>query len=146
MPKIKFSNHLISYFSSLRRSIDEFTHVQDLSSRPGVTSSSNGFRKADKDSFEIFDEAYVGNGILINSDFLNGLDIKKAQDKIINHLETEKVGKKKINFRLRDWGVSRQRYWGCPIPIIYREDGKILSVPDDQLPIELPDNVDLNQS
>ncbi len=101
---------------------------------------------SDKDSFEIFDEAYVGNGILINSDFLNGLDIKKAQDKIINHLETEKVGKKKINFRLRDWGVSRQRYWGCPIPIIYREDGKILSVPDDQLPIELPDDVNLNQS
>ena len=101
---------------------------------------------SDKDSFKIFDEAYAGNGILINSDFLNGLDIKKAQDKIINHLETEKVGKKKINFRLRDWGVSRQRYWGCPIPIIYREDGKILSVPDDQLPIELPDNVDLNQS
>ncbi len=101
---------------------------------------------SDKDSFEIFDEAYVGNGILINSDFLNGLDIKKAQDKIINYLETEKVGKKKINFRLRDWGVSRQRYWGCPIPIIYREDGKILSVPDDQLPIELPDDVNLNQS
>ena len=101
---------------------------------------------SDKDSFKIFDEAYTGNGILINSDFLNGLDIKKAQDKIINHLETKKVGKKKINFRLRDWGVSRQRYWGCPIPIIYREDGKILSVPDDQLPIELPDNVDLNQS
>ncbi|MFL2890921.1 MAG: leucine--tRNA ligase [Candidatus Pelagibacterales bacterium] len=101
---------------------------------------------SDKDSFKIFDEAYAGNGILINSDFLNGLDIKKAQDKIINHLETEKVGKKKINFRLRDWGVSRQRYWGCPIPIIYREDGKILSVPDDQLPIELPDNIDLNQS
>ena len=100
----------------------------------------------DKDSFEILNEAYIGNGILINSDFLNGLDIKKAQDKIINYLETKKVGKKKINFRLRDWGVSRQRYWGCPIPIIYREDGKILSVPDDQLPIELPDNVDLNQS
>ena len=119
----------------------DFANKYDLDIIPVILPENS-----DKDSFEILNEAYVGNGILINSDFLNGLDIKKAQDKIINHLETEKVGKKKINFRLRDWGVSRQRYWGCPIPIIYREDGKILSVPDDQLPIELPDNVDLNQS
>ncbi len=100
----------------------------------------------DKTTFKIDDEAYTGNGILINSDFLNGLSIEKAQDEIIYYLESKKIGKKKINFRLRDWGISRQRYWGCPIPIIYREDGEILGVPDDQLPIELPDDIDLNQS
>ena len=54
------------------------------------------------------------------------------------------MGKKTTNFRLRDWGVSRQRYWGCPIPIMYREDGKVIEVPEDQLPLELPDDIDLS--
>ena len=97
-------------------------------------------------TYKITDKAYLGSGVLINSNFLNGLNIKEAQNKVINYLETKNIGKQKTNFRLRDWGISRQRYWGCPIPIIYREDGKIISLPDDQLPIELPKDVDLNKT
>ena len=99
----------------------------------------------DENKFQIKDKAYVGDGHLINSDFLNGQKIKEAQENIIEKLELKKIGKKKINFRLRDWGVSRQRYWGCPIPIIYREDGKVICLNEDQLPIELPKDIDLSQ-
>ena len=98
------------------------------------------------DKGEPFDgiNAYVGDGKLINSEFLNGLSIKDAKEKIIKKLEEFKIGKGTINYRLRDWGISRQRYWGCPIPILYREDGEILTVPDDQLPVELPEDIDLS--
>jgi leucyl-tRNA synthetase len=99
-----------------------------------------------KVDFKIDKTAYIGDGKLINSDILNELDIKKAQEVIIEYLELKKIGKKKTNYRLRDWGISRQRYWGCPIPIIYREDGEIICLSEDQLPIELPDDIDLNQS
>ena len=95
--------------------------------------------------FKIYDKAYVGEGKLINSDFLNGMEIAEAQEKIIKELESKKIGKKKINFRLRDWGISRQRYWGCPIPIIYREDGKVICLSEDQMPVELPKDIDLSQ-
>ena len=88
--------------------------------------------------------AYTGTGSLINSDFLNKLTIDEAKEKIISKVEELKIGKGTVNYRLRDWGISRQRYWGCPIPIIYREDGEILLVPDSQLPIELPEDIDLN--
>ena len=94
----------------------------------------------------IDNEAYTGEGSLINSSFLNGLKIAEAKEKIINELEKVKIGKKTINYRLRDWGISRQRYWGCPIPILYREDGEIIPVPEKDLPIELPNEVDLTQS
>ena len=95
---------------------------------------------------EIFDglNAYTGNGTLINSEFLNDLSIDDAKEKIIAQLESLKIGKGTVNYRLRDWGISRQRYWGCPIPIMYREDGKVIIVPDDQLPVELPEDIDLN--
>ena len=73
-------------------------------------------------------EAYTGNGTLINSKFLDGLDIVSAKNKIIEHIENKKIGKKKILFRLKDWGVSRQRYWGCPIPMLYLEDGSVVPV------------------
>tara|TARA_Y100000389_G_scaffold189532_1_gene213394 strand:+ start:5583 stop:8096 length:2514 start_codon:yes stop_codon:yes gene_type:complete len=89
-------------------------------------------------------EAYVGNGKLINSDFLNNLDVDTAKDKIINEIEKKKIGKRKTLYRLKDWGISRQRYWGCPIPIIYLEDGTPVPVDKSELPIELPDDVDLN--
>ncbi len=89
-------------------------------------------------------EAYTGEGVLVNSNFLNGLDILSAKKKIIEKVEKEKIGKSKILYRLKDWGVSRQRYWGCPIPMIYLEDGSILPVDKSELPIELPENVDLN--
>ncbi len=89
-------------------------------------------------------EAYTGNGILINSEFLNGLDVNSGKDKIIKEIEKIKIGKRKILYRLKDWGISRQRYWGCPIPMIYLEDGKVVPVDKSELPVELPEDVDLN--
>ena len=91
-----------------------------------------------KDNFKIVKEAFTGEGLIFNSEFLNGLDIEKAKEKIIDKIEQKKIGRKKINFKLRDWGISRQRFWGCPIPIIYREDGEVLAVEEDQLPVKLP--------
>ena len=91
-------------------------------------------------------EAYVGSGKLINSDFLNGLNVEDAKLKIIEAIENKEIGKKTISFRLKDWGVSRQRYWGCPIPMIYLEDGTIVPVEKDELPITLPKDVDLKKS
>ena len=97
-----------------------------------------------KASFEVKNEAYVGDGVLINSSFLDGLKTPgEAIVKAIQVLEKKKSGKKKINFRLKDWGISRQRYWGCPIPIAYDENGDFVTVPDDQLPIKLPENINL---
>ncbi len=103
-------------------------------------------RPNDKDeSFKVLDEAYPGPGVLINSDFLNGL--RAPENSIletIKILEEKKLGKKQINFRLKDWGVSRQRYWGCPIPVAYDENGKVYPIPKSMLPVELPENIDLN--
>jgi len=90
----------------------------------------------------IEDQAYIGDGYIINSDFLNDLKIDEAKKKIISKIEHEKIGISKVVYRLKDWGISRQRYWGCPIPIIYREDGKTILVPEKDLPIELPKDVD----
>ena len=89
-------------------------------------------------------EAYTGSGKLINSDFLNGLQIEEAKQKILIEIEKNKIGKSKTLFRLKDWGISRQRYWGCPIPMIYLEDGSVVPVDKDELPIKLPDEIDLN--
>ena len=90
------------------------------------------------------DKAYDGDGKLINSDFLNNLSVNDAKQKIIEEIEKRKIGNKKISFRLKDWGISRQRYWGCPIPMIYLKDGTVVPVDKSELPIKLPDNVDLN--
>ncbi len=84
-------------------------------------------------------EAILDNGFMINSGFLNGLDNEKAKYEVIKRLEKDGFGNKKINYKLRDWGISRQRYWGCPIPIIYREDGSVLPVEEKDLPILLPE-------
>jgi len=89
-------------------------------------------------NFSIENEAYEGDGIVINSDFLNDLYTDEAKVKIIDSITEKKIGHKKTNYKLRDWGISRQRFWGCPIPIIYREDGEILPVEEEQLPIKLP--------
>jgi leucyl-tRNA synthetase len=89
-------------------------------------------------------EAYTGSGKMVNSDFLNNLDIETAKEKIINAIENKNFGKRRTLFRLKDWGVSRQRYWGCPIPMIYLEDGSVVPVDKSELPIELPDDIDLN--
>ncbi len=92
----------------------------------------------------IEDVAAIGDGILINSDFLSGLDVPTAKTKIIDAFVERDIGKRAINYRLRDWGVSRQRYWGCPIPVIHCEDCGIVPVPKQNLPVELPKDVDLN--
>ena len=89
-------------------------------------------------------KAYIGDGEIINSEFLNSLSVSKAKEKIINEIERKKIGSKKVSFRLKDWGISRQRYWGCPIPMIYLKDGKVVPVDKSELPIKLPINVDLN--
>ena len=96
------------------------------------------------DDFEVKDEAYPGSGILINSDFLNGLEAPdNSVIETIKILEEKKLGKKQINYRLKDWGVSRQRYWGCPIPIAYDEDGNVHPIPKSMLPVKLPQNINL---
>ena len=97
------------------------------------------------DDFSAQNEAYSGPGILINSEFLNGL---KAPDESINQtikfLEENKLGKRKTNYRLKDWGISRQRYWGCPIPIAYDDGNNIIKIPDNELPVKLPENINMN--
>src|SRR5688572_9065429 len=97
---------------------------------------------ADAATFSVGSEAYVGEGTLINSDFLNSLAIEAAKDKIAGLLEERNIGERKVNYRMRDWLLSRQRYWGCPIPVIHCEECGIVAVPDDQLPVELPDVTD----
>ena len=89
-------------------------------------------------------EPFTGNGKIINSDFLNKMDVKKAKEKIITEIERKNVGKRKTLYRLKDWGISRQRYWGCPIPMIYLEDGSVVPVDKSELPIELPQDINLN--
>ena len=87
---------------------------------------------------DIEKEAYTGNGEHVNSDFLNGLEKNEAIARIIEWLETEGAGRKKISYRLRDWLFSRQRYWGEPIPILHLEDGTTKPVPEEDLPLTLP--------
>ena len=94
--------------------------------------------------FFIKDKAYTGPGIIFNSKFLDNL--KAPEDSVtetIKILEEKKIGKKKINFRLKDWGISRQRYWGCPIPIAYDQNEEIVQIPSSMLPIKLPENINL---
>ena len=96
------------------------------------------------DAFKVMDEAYSGSGIIINSKFLNGLKVPdQSVIETINLLEQKKIGKKKINFRLKDWGISRQRYWGCPIPVAYDSNGNVYPIPKSMLPVKLPSDIDL---
>ena len=88
-------------------------------------------------------EAYTGEGIMVNSGRFNGMDNKKALDEIASYLEEKGMGKKTVSFRLRDWGISRQRYWGAPIPMIHCKKCGIVPVPEEDLPIILPENADL---
>ena len=119
----------------------DFAKKYNLSIRPVVTPNLN------ENDFEITDEAYSGPGYVFNSNFLNGLKVpEESISKTIEYLEKNKLGKRKINFRLKDWGVSRQRYWGCPIPIIYDEAGNPHKVPKENLPVELPNIKKLHPS
>ena len=111
----------------------DFANKYNLAVKAVVTPSK------DDQNFNVTDEAYTGSGYIFNSSFLNGL---KCPDesiiKTIEHLEDKNLGEKKINFRLKDWGISRQRYWGCPIPIIYDENNNPQKLPKEMLPVELP--------
>jgi leucyl-tRNA synthetase len=94
--------------------------------------------------FTIGAEAYVGGGAMINSEFLDGLGVEEAKATIAGKLKDAGRGRPAVNFRLRDWGVSRQRYWGCPIPVIHCPGCGIVAVPEDDLPVTLPAAADLD--
>ena len=99
----------------------------------------------ENNNFKVTDEAYTGPGIIFNSKFLDGLIVpEQSISETIKILEQKKLGKKKINFRLKDWGVSRQRYWGCPIPMAYKKNNEIVKIPLENLPIKLPEKINLN--
>ncbi len=103
-------------------------------------------KNMNSEEFVIKNEAFTDDGILFNSEFLNNLTVNQAIEKAIKVISKRKLGKKKITFRLKDWGVSRQRYWGCPIPIVYNNKGKAIPLNKKDLPVLLPEDVDLNAS
>ncbi len=104
----------------------------------------------DPKSFVITDTAYDGEGLMINSRFLDGMTIEQAKEDVARRLENASLGnrrvaQRKVNYRLRDWGVSRQRYWGCPIPVIHCEKCGIVPVPEQDLPVLLPEDIELDR-
>ena len=119
----------------------DFANEYNLEVITVVKPSNYGLKK-----FQVRNTAFTENGEVINSDFLNGLKSEAAKEKIINLLEEKKIGQKKINYKLRDWGISRQRFWGCPIPVIYREDGELKTVEETSLPVKLPEVENFGES
>jgi len=104
----------------------------------------------DAASFRIFEEAYTGDGTIINSGFLNGMSIPDAKEAIAVRLEGVEINgapqaERQVNFRLRDWGISRQRYWGCPIPVIHCDSCGTVPVPKADLPVQLPEDIEFDR-
>jgi len=104
----------------------------------------------DPKTFTITDTAYEGDGRMINSRFLDGMTPAQAREEVARRLEKESAGnrpraERQVNYRLRDWGISRQRYWGCPIPVIHCEDCGVVPVPEQDLPVTLPDDVSFDR-
>jgi leucyl-tRNA synthetase len=123
----------------------EFANKYDLGNTPVVCPPGQ-----DPKTFVIADKAYEGEGRLINSRFLDGMTSAEAKEEVARRLEQtlrggRPVGKREVNFRLRDWGISRQRYWGCPIPIIHCERCGVVPVPESDLPVTLPEDVDFDR-
>ncbi|MEO1330468.1 MAG: leucine--tRNA ligase [Pseudomonadota bacterium] len=95
--------------------------------------------------YRIGDAAVPGAGVMINSDFLNGMDSDAAKSEVMNRYEGAGLGRRKTNYRLRDWGVSRQRYWGCPIPVVHCETCGVVPLRKQDLPVLLPDDVSFDE-
>jgi leucyl-tRNA synthetase len=117
----------------------EFAQKYDLPIVPVIAPTSQGMDAP-------LEKAFIGDGIMIASEFLNGLTIAEAKTAMIDHLERIGVGTKETTYRLNDWGIGRQRYWGVPIPIIYCDQCGVVPVPQDQLPVVLPEDVSFEQA
>lgn len=107
-------------------------------------------KDSDAATFEIGDTAFTDDGVMINSRFLDGMSTTEAFEEVAKRLSSQQLngapqGERKVNFRLRDWGISRQRYWGCPIPVIHCDDCGVVPVPKKDLPVKLPDDVSFDK-
>jgi len=117
----------------------DFARKYKLSVTPVVVPSD-----ADAKTFDVGNQAYTGPGKLANSRFLDGMTVEQAKTEVAVRLEKTGIGERTVNYRLRDWLVSRQRPWGCPIPMIHCEKCGVVPVPKDQLPVKLPDVINFN--
>ncbi|HAF92547.1 MAG TPA: leucine--tRNA ligase, partial [Pseudomonas sp.] len=123
----------------------DFAKKYGLPIIPVVTPKDHADDAAWMDALVAGDDAFTGDGVAVNSEFLNGLDVTAAKRAAIEKLEAMGLGEGTVNYRLRDWGISRQRYWGCPIPVIHCDDCGVVPVPNEDLPVVLPEDVVLDK-